>query len=297
MMPSGLTYSVINRASLADRYIRVRDSQLASAVAQFLYDEAALLDEWRLDEWLALFHPEAGKYLIPSPEDLSDDPATTLHLVNDSMTALAGRIERLKSKHAHAESPRSRTRRQITNVRVWEGTDDLLSRSVFDVTRVRGGGGGSSCRCVRAPAPAGRQRRQTVVHRPASRVHRPRHRVRRGTGQHPAAFGDIDAQLHELAMDSGSTPEGIGRGHASCQRLDLDVDRRATASRATGEHGPILAEATSLPPQDGIRGHDQERPSPPRPQPGEGDPEHAVGPAESRSSHRALIDGDLMAQR
>ena len=47
MMPSGLTYSVINRASLADRYIRVRDSQLASAVAQFLYDEAALLDEWR----------------------------------------------------------------------------------------------------------------------------------------------------------------------------------------------------------------------------------------------------------
>src|SRR5882672_4274039 len=139
MMPSGLTYSVINRASLADRYIRPRDSQLASAVAQFLYDEAALLDEWRLDEWLALFHPEAAKYLIPSPEDLSDDPATTLHLVNDSMTALTGRVTRLKSKHAHAESPRSRTRRQIANVRVWQGPGDLFSRSVFDVTRVRGG--------------------------------------------------------------------------------------------------------------------------------------------------------------
>src|SRR5262249_6883065 len=53
-----------------------------------------------------------------------------------------GRISRLKSKHAHAESPRSRTRRQITNVRVWRGADDLLSRSGFDVTRVRGGGGG-----------------------------------------------------------------------------------------------------------------------------------------------------------
>lgn|GEM_PF-6185350 len=74
-------------------------------VAQFLYDEAALLDEWRLDEWLALFHPEAAQYLIPSPGDLSDDPATTLHLVNDSKTTLAGRIGRLKSKHAHAESP------------------------------------------------------------------------------------------------------------------------------------------------------------------------------------------------
>jgi p-cumate 2,3-dioxygenase subunit beta len=139
MILRGLTSSVIDRVSLGDGYVRVRDSELVTAVAQFLYDEATLLDEWRLDEWLALFHPEAAQYLIPSPEDLSDDPATTLHLVNDSRTTLAGRVGRLKSKHAHAESPRSRTRRQITNVRVWQGPDDLLSRSVFDVTRVRGG--------------------------------------------------------------------------------------------------------------------------------------------------------------
>jgi p-cumate 2,3-dioxygenase beta subunit len=139
MIPGGLTMSVINRLNLADGYVRVRESGLVVAVSQFLYDEAALLDEWRLDEWLALFHPKAGAYLIPSPEDLSDDPATTLHLVHDSMTTLAGRVGRLKSKHAHAESPRSRTRRQITNVRVWQGFDDLYSRSVFDVIRVRGG--------------------------------------------------------------------------------------------------------------------------------------------------------------
>jgi p-cumate 2,3-dioxygenase subunit beta len=139
MIPSGLTSSVINRAYLGDGCVRVRDTELVMAVAQFLYDEAALLDEWRLDEWLALFHPEAANYLIPSPEDLSDDPATTLHLVNDSMTTLAARVVRLKSKHAHAESPRSRTRRQIANVRVWRGPDGLLSRSAFDVTRVRAG--------------------------------------------------------------------------------------------------------------------------------------------------------------
>src|ERR1700731_1629388 len=139
MISSGLTSSVINRARLGDGYVRVRDSRLVTAVAQFLYDEAALLDEWRLHEGLGPFPPEAANYLIPSPEDLSDDPATTLHLVNDSMTTLAGRVGRLKSKHAHAESPRSRTRRQIANVRVWQGPDDLLRRSVFDVTRVRGG--------------------------------------------------------------------------------------------------------------------------------------------------------------
>jgi p-cumate 2,3-dioxygenase beta subunit len=139
MIRSGLTSSVIHRPSLGAEYHRVRDSRLVAAVAQFLYDEAALLDEWRLDDWLALFHPEAAEYLIPSPEDLSDDPATTLHLVHDSMVTLSGRVTRLKSKHAHAESPRSRTRHQITNVRVWQGPSDLFVRSVFDVIRVRGG--------------------------------------------------------------------------------------------------------------------------------------------------------------
>jgi p-cumate 2,3-dioxygenase beta subunit len=106
MIPTGLTSSVIHRARLGDGHVRVRDSGLVTAVAQFLYDEAALLDEWRLDEWLALFHPQAARYLIPSPEDRSDDPATTLHLVNDSMTTLAGRVGRPKSKHAHVEGPR-----------------------------------------------------------------------------------------------------------------------------------------------------------------------------------------------
>ncbi|MFE0517231.1 aromatic-ring-hydroxylating dioxygenase subunit beta, partial [Streptomyces sp. NPDC058964] len=137
MIANGLTSSVIGRTALGDA-ARVRDHEVISAVSQFLFDEAALLDEWRLEEWLALFHPDAV-YLIPTPEDLSDDPATTLHLVHDTMNTLAGRVERLKSKHAHAESPRSRTRRHIGNVRVWQTSDGLEARSVFLVTRVRGG--------------------------------------------------------------------------------------------------------------------------------------------------------------
>jgi p-cumate 2,3-dioxygenase beta subunit len=138
MTPNGLTSSVIGRTTMPPNAARVLDPTVLSAVEQFLFDEAALLDEWRLDEWLALFHPDAV-YLIPTPEDLSDDPATTLHLVHDSMNTLAGRVVRLKSKHAHAESPRSRTRRQITNVRVWSSPEGLAVRSAFQVTRVRGG--------------------------------------------------------------------------------------------------------------------------------------------------------------
>ena len=34
-------------------------------IERFLIDEAALLDEWRLEEWLALF-AEDGRYLVPS---------------------------------------------------------------------------------------------------------------------------------------------------------------------------------------------------------------------------------------
>jgi Ring hydroxylating beta subunit len=87
MIASELTMSVNGRARLGDGFVRVRDSGLIGAVAQFLYDEAALLDEWRLDDWLALFHPDEAAYVIPSPEDHSDDPVTTLHLLNDSMPA------------------------------------------------------------------------------------------------------------------------------------------------------------------------------------------------------------------
>jgi hypothetical protein len=36
MVPSGLTSTVIGRASLGDEYVRVRDSELVTAFAQFL---------------------------------------------------------------------------------------------------------------------------------------------------------------------------------------------------------------------------------------------------------------------
>ena len=156
MIPSGLTSSVINRASLGDGYVRVRDSGLIAAVAQFLYDEAALLDEWRLDEWLALFHPEAAKYLIPSPEDLSDDPATTLHLVNDSMTTLAGRVgaaeeqARARGEPALAHATADRQRARLAGAR--RPTEPQRLRRD---PRARGRGG-PLCRRVRAPAPAER---------------------------------------------------------------------------------------------------------------------------------------------
>lgn len=88
----------------------------------FLYGEAALLDQWRLDEWLGLF--EAGAtYEVPTTDRPDADPHRSQYYVWDDFELLTARVRRLKSKHAHAENPHSRTRRLVTNVRVGEPTE------------------------------------------------------------------------------------------------------------------------------------------------------------------------------
>ena len=83
----------------------------------FLYHEAALLDAWKLDEWLALLTEDA-QYRVPSNDAQGGDPKSTLYLIADDIQRLRGRVTRLKDPHAHAEFPHSRTRRLITNVRI-----------------------------------------------------------------------------------------------------------------------------------------------------------------------------------
>jgi len=93
------------------------------------------------------------------------------------------------------------------------------------------------------------------------------------------AFGQVDAELEELGMDSRGAPEWIRRDHSADQGFDLAADGRATAGGPGGELGPVLAEATSLPPQDGVRSHDHERPPPSGPDSGEHDPEKPISSA------------------
>jgi len=108
------------------------------AVDEFLYHEAALLDEWRLDDWLALFADDA-RYVVPTTDLPEGDPQRDLVLIDDNRTRLQGRVERLKSRHAHREYPWSRTRRLIANVRV-TGTAgaEIETAANFVVDRVRG---------------------------------------------------------------------------------------------------------------------------------------------------------------
>jgi p-cumate 2,3-dioxygenase subunit beta len=89
-------------------------------VEDFLYQEANLLDEWRLKDWLQLFTPDARYEIAPlgDPEPLTVSTAEALFLVADDRERLEQRVIRLLKVSAHAEYPHSRVRHVVSNVQV-----------------------------------------------------------------------------------------------------------------------------------------------------------------------------------
>lgn len=132
-----VTSPVTDPQTVTDPATKVTDLETLSRIEQFLYHEAALLDAWRLDEWLALMDPQA-RYRVPAPGSQEGDDRSTLQVIHDDYRLLAGRVTRLKSKHAHAENPKSHTRRLVTNVRAerQEG-GEFVAFSNFYVLRNR----------------------------------------------------------------------------------------------------------------------------------------------------------------
>jgi len=86
-------------------------------VEDLLYEEAALLDEWRLDDWLELL-TENAVYEVPPTDVPEGDSRNTLFIIADDAVRIRSRVKQLLGKSAWAENPRSRTRRIISNVRV-----------------------------------------------------------------------------------------------------------------------------------------------------------------------------------
>src|SRR4029453_8615492 len=57
---------------------------------KFIVEEALVLGEWRLDDWLALF-AEGARYMVPATDMPTADPKETLALINDDVAPLRGR--------------------------------------------------------------------------------------------------------------------------------------------------------------------------------------------------------------
>jgi len=106
-------------------------------VEDLLYKEAALLDDWRLEEWLELLTDDAV-YEVPPTDVPEGDARNTLFIIADDAIRIRSRVKQLLGKSAWAESPHSRTRRMISNVRVLGADGDCIHATAnFAVHRMR----------------------------------------------------------------------------------------------------------------------------------------------------------------
>ena len=105
----------------------ISDAALRDSCARFLAEEARLLDEDRLDAWLALFVPECI-YWVPGTRH--GDPRREIAIAFDDRRRLEDRIFRLRTGEAWSQRPRSRTARMVSNI-------ELFSTAEPDVVMVR----------------------------------------------------------------------------------------------------------------------------------------------------------------
>jgi 3-phenylpropionate/cinnamic acid dioxygenase small subunit len=98
---------------------------LKDEVEQFLYQEAALMDERRYEEWVELM-AEDIHYFMPIRENVkfgqwdreSSDPDSEISWFDEGKDMLEGRVRQLMTGVHWAEEPVSRIRHLISNVRV-----------------------------------------------------------------------------------------------------------------------------------------------------------------------------------
>lgn len=102
-------------------------SALRLEFEELLIEEAWLLDNDRLEDWLGLFTADVI-YRAPvranvgrAEEDL-DNPARLTHFEESKFT-LDLRVKRLRTGAAHAEEPPSRVRHCVSNVRLLDQQD------------------------------------------------------------------------------------------------------------------------------------------------------------------------------
>jgi 3-phenylpropionate/cinnamic acid dioxygenase small subunit len=107
-------------------------------IEEFIYKEAALLDEHEYEEWLSLL-AEDSYYWMPAGRG-DKDPNKELSITYDNRKELAQRVARLLHPAAHCQVPASRTSHLITNIRIEELDDQHVKvYSNFAVFESRSG--------------------------------------------------------------------------------------------------------------------------------------------------------------
>lgn len=127
--------------------------------------EARLLDDARLDEWLAGWNPDG---LLWVPIDPLSHPARDQSYFLDDVRRLRERVQWRRQPSAWSQSPAAPTTRTVTNVESHEtGAGELYVRSSFTVVEHRSAADrswtGHQFHVLTAPSADGRRRRRIKV--------------------------------------------------------------------------------------------------------------------------------------
>src|SRR5699024_10056598 len=87
------------------------------SVVDLLYMDLDLVDDCKFNDWTVLFTDDST-YTIPTIGDQDASPLTSIFYVDDDITRLQDRAERLLKKEAHVEYPHSTTVQNYHNIRV-----------------------------------------------------------------------------------------------------------------------------------------------------------------------------------
>lgn len=116
------------------------NTELYGQVLEFLYNEAELLDRYRFDDWIDLFTDDVT-YRMPVRTTQFLDDGEGFHdfdFLVDDFGSLQTRVRRLQTDFAWAETPPSRPRHYVSNVRLSRRDGgDLAVRLNYLITRTR----------------------------------------------------------------------------------------------------------------------------------------------------------------
>jgi 3-phenylpropionate/trans-cinnamate dioxygenase beta subunit len=133
---------VSSAAATLERAMTARE--LHFEIEQLLYTEARLVDERRFEEWLALFAEDLRYFMPNSSLQLARDARgytwgdEGFAFFDDTLASMKVRVKRLRTGHAWAEEPPSRTRRLLSNIQTQRlSSDEIECRSNFIIYRSR----------------------------------------------------------------------------------------------------------------------------------------------------------------
>lgn len=106
-------------------------------VEKLIYQEARLLDQGLLDDWLALYTSDAT-YWIPIDENA--DPLKESSIIFDNHLRLQMRVEQIMRQARVAQNPSSYMMRMVSNISLQEQTSDrIVANFSMLLTEVRSG--------------------------------------------------------------------------------------------------------------------------------------------------------------